>query len=178
MVFPVVGEGSILIAASGTFSFSGTIRAQGGGSDDDYRAAGGGSGGAVRLLATRLIGAGSIDVTGGPCSTYYNGYRQSRAGAGRVRLDAMDNQYAGTVQGDFTFGYQPIIIPPPVESVSLAIDTVAGVDVSSSPVASPVDPNVVVPANVEGPVEVVVRCANIPLSTRSSSRQNLGMDPP
>ena len=159
------GGGAILIAASGTITINGTISVQGGGSDNGHRAAGGGSGGAVRLVGTTVTGGGTVHATGGRCYEYYNSNRESTAGSGRIRIDAMNNSFTGTAYGSFTFGYQPIILPPASQAVGLSIETVGGVAVDSTPTGSSTDPDVTVPANTQNPVTITVKCTNIPLNT-------------
>lgn len=55
------GGGAILIAAQGTLTLSGIIRANGG-----TGFTGGGSGGAIRMLASSIVGSGSLIAVGTP----------------------------------------------------------------------------------------------------------------
>lgn len=64
-----------------------------------------------------------------------------------------------------TRGFQPIILPPANQAVSLAIQTVAGVSVAATPTGQLTAPDVIVPAHQQNPVPIVVRCTNIPLNT-------------
>jgi hypothetical protein len=146
---------------------NGAINAIGGNSfSSAYRGGGGGSGGAVRVVAATLNGRGSINVSGGSCYQEYYIYNYtSLAGNGRVRLDALDNNFVGTVSGVVSRGFQPIIIAPPSQAVGLAIQSVAGVAAPASPTASPTTPDVIVPGVQQNPVSIVVRCVNIPLNT-------------
>ena len=71
------GGGAILIASSGTIQMSGSIHANGGYIQYCGAACGGyGSGGAIRLVANRIEGSGSLSAYG------YGG------GQGRIRLEA------------------------------------------------------------------------------------------
>lgn len=146
------GGGAILIASSTEIVINGTISAKGGG---NYGNVGNGSGGSVRLIATMIRGSGTIDASASP----------SQAGQGRVRFDAFENTFAGTTQGVVTRGYQPIIIPPANQAISLAIQSVAGIAVAANPTASLTTPDVIVPSSQQNPVSIVVRCINIPLNT-------------
>ena len=153
------GGGAILIAASGTIELNGqgNIYALGGNGGNW----GGGYGaGSVRLVATTLTGNGTIDTDGG-----YNYGSGNSAGNGRIRLDALANGFVGRVNGNITRGFQPIIIPPPNQAVSLAIQSVAGIAVAANPTASLTTPDVVIPSAQQNPVSIVVRCVNIPLNT-------------
>ncbi len=157
------GGGAFLIAASSEIVFSGgQIIAQGAGVDGGGAAysAGAGSGGSVRLVSQTIRGTGSINVMGG-----YQYWASNTAGEGRVRLDAMENSLVGGVSGQVTRGFQPIIIPPANQAVSLAIQSVGGVAVAASPTGQLTTPDVVVPANQQNPIPIVVRCTNIPLNT-------------
>ncbi len=89
----------------------------------------------------------------------------SLAGQGRVRFDSFENSLSGTTLGVVTRGYQPIIMPPVNQAVSLVVQSVAGVAVAVSPTGQLTTPDVIVPANQQNPVSIIVRCTNIPLNT-------------
>jgi len=72
------GGGAILIAAVGTIAVNGSISARGGGSG----VASGGSGGAIRLLADKVQGSGTLTATGG------DGVGTCDGGAGRIAVNA------------------------------------------------------------------------------------------
>lgn len=76
----MAGGGAILIAATGTITVNGTIRANGGDRNDIGAAAG--SGGAVRLLADQVVGSGTLSARGG------DGWGTSDGGAGRIAVNA------------------------------------------------------------------------------------------
>lgn len=153
------GGGAFLLAVSGSLDLRGFITARG---QDGTWWAGAGSGGAVRLVATKLLGNGGIDVRGG---LYVSGNAYSEAGNGRIRLDALDNAFSGSVYGEISRGYQPIIMPPANAAVALFIQSVGGVLVPSNPAAQLVTPDVTVPASQQNPISITVRCTNIPLNS-------------
>jgi len=158
------GGGAILIAASKSIVLNGTIQALGGCSASEglnRLYAGGGSGGAVRLVSTSITGNGLVDTTGGGICT--DGTPQG--GFGRVRFDFLDNHYIGSINGVFTQGYQPIIIPPANIAVSLVIQSVGGVSVAANPSGSLIAPDVIIPGQQANPIPIVVGCVNIPLNT-------------
>lgn len=168
------GGGAILIAASDTVQIDGSIQAPGGEGGIPYPyyetpGAGGGSGGAVRILAKRILGVGSINVQGGQTSYYRASwcscYWRNRAGSGRIRMDSPDNNFLGVTTVEVSRGFQPIIIAPTNQAVSLAIQNVGGVAVVANPTGVPTTPDVVVPGAQQNPVSIVVRCVNIPLNT-------------
>jgi hypothetical protein len=156
------GGGAILIAASGTIELNspGQIYAVGGNGGNWGGGDGAGSGGSVRLVATTLAGNGQIITQGGNDFGLGNS-----AGNGRIRLDALANGFVGSVSGNITRGFQPIIIPPPNQAVSLAIQSVAGIAVAANPTGASTTPDVVVSSGQQNPVSIVVRCVNIPLNT-------------
>lgn len=78
---------------------------------------------------------------------------------------SLDNSFSGYVSGSISRGYQPIIIPPANQAVSLAILSVGGVAVAANPIGAPTAPDVIVPSTQQNPVSIVVRCVNIPLNT-------------
>ena len=159
------GGGAILIAANDTILLNGGISALGGeGCNNPYvSTSGGGSGGAVRLVGTSIRGNGNLSVNGG--SAYNNSWGSILAGTGRIRFDSLDNTFTGGTSGITNRGYQPIIIPPANQAVSLAIQSVAGIAVPQSPTGAPATPDVIVPGQQGNPVAIVVRCVNIPLNT-------------
>ena len=69
------------------------------------------------------------------------------------------------MQGTFTQGFQPIIIPAAGQGAQLAIASVGGVAVAMSPTGALASPDVIVPGQQANPVSIVVNCANIPLGT-------------
>ncbi len=147
------GGGAILIAASGSITANGSIAASGG---SPYSAGGGGSGGAIRLIATTLAGTGSITAQG------------AGNGNGRIRFDALQNNFAGYVQNNAAFaqGYQPIIIQTNGQGGQLTITSIGGVPVSASPGGQLATPDAVLSAQQNNPIPVVVHCSNIPLNTQ------------
>jgi hypothetical protein len=174
------GGGAILIAASQDIELNGDIFAVGGWGGNAgielsapcppvlLNFGGAGSGGGVRLVATRILGGGTIDVSGGLAGAVCpNGALQApgRGGSGRVRFDALNIGFSGNVLGAFTHGFQPVIIPPPTQAVSLAIQTVGGVTVAANPTGVLTSPDVVIPGSRQNPVPIMVRCANIPLNS-------------
>ena len=176
------GGGAILIAASATITVSGSIIAKGGNGYYTYivpgigsylaGSGGAGSGGAIRLIATTLSGGGTLDAGGGQAlyGTFNNypfgaGYLLNSAGTGRIRLDGFSIIFNGPTTGVRTSGLQLIIIPPANQAVSMAIQSVAGVAVAANPTGQLTAPDVIVPANQQNPIPIVVRCTNIPLNT-------------
>ena len=123
------GGGAILIAASGLISVNGNINANGGGGGNF---AGTGSGGAIRLVASQISVNGYVSANG--------------QAAGRIRFDTYDNEFAGSVAGQFTSGFQPIIIPSAGQLPQLTVTSVGGVPVSASPTGVLSTPDAVISA--------------------------------
>jgi hypothetical protein len=155
------GGGAILMAASGVINLNGTINAVGGGTHYYYGSGGGGSGGGVRLVAVNVLGTGQISAQGGQAGGGFN----SSGGLGRVRVDAFQNNFGGQINGVFTQGFQPIIIPVAGQGVQLSIASVAGASVSATPNGQLVSPDVIISGQQANPIPVVVNCANLPLNT-------------
>jgi hypothetical protein len=162
------GGGALLIAASQVIELNGSIASRGGGGGfyncgtGCYGYGGGASGGGVRIMAQKIQGGGSIDVSGGLgpgcCSII--------GGRGRVRLDALEDNFGGTVNGAFSRGYQPIIIQSNGQGAQLTITSVGGVPVSASPSGQLATPDAVLSAQQNNPIPIVVHCSNIPLNTQ------------
>jgi hypothetical protein len=149
------GGGAICIAVSGTLNLSGTIYSFGG-QNSGYEGAG--SGGAIRLVASTIMGQGSIN-------TYSSG-----GGNGRVRIDATVNNFAGNISSaTYTQGYQPIILPAGQQPY-LSIVSVAGLPAPSNPTGSAATPDVSIAGQVANPMPVVVQCSNLALNTTITLR--------
>jgi hypothetical protein len=153
------GGGAILLAASGNIVVNGTILASYG-----VSCGGAGSGGAVRLIASRITGSWYARIWIGS-GTMGGGCNSGIGGSGRVRFDTLDFNYGGLVDGVFTQGYQPIIIPVPGQGAQLVITSVGGVPVSASPTGGIATPDAVLSAQQNNPISIVVRCSNLPLNT-------------
>ena len=149
------GGGALLVAAAGTIQLDGTVTSYGG--DTRGIPGGYGSGGAVRFVATRITGSGTISVPG-PLN-------DPGFGLGRVRFDTYENDFGGTISGAFTVGFQPIIIPTPGQGVQLTVTSVGGVPVSLSPTGVLSTPDAVISPQQANPIPVVVNCSNLPLNT-------------
>jgi hypothetical protein len=147
------GGGAMLIAASASITVNGSILSGGGGAVwvqyDGY--GGSGSGGAIRLVASQISGNGQIAANGG--------------GQGRIRFDTYDNEFSGNVSGQFSSGFQPIIIPSVGQIPQLTVTSVGGVPVSASPTGVLSTPDAVISAQQSSPMPVVVNCSNLPLGT-------------
>jgi len=161
-----------VIASSGTITFSGSILARGGAggsivpSGGCAGAGGGGSGGAVRLVATTLVGTnGTINVTGGAPGGNNVSFPCSNSGGvgarGRIRLEAFTNTGPINVVGVTPSLGQPTVAVLPA-APSLQIVSVAGVAAPATPSASFASPDITLPATTTNPVSVALVGANIP----------------
>ena len=158
------GGGAILIVSSATILIDGYIISSGGDSGSsggNYDPAGGGSGGAVRLIAAKLSGLGSISTGGG-----HGGYNSSNAGYGWIRFDTYENDYGGQLNGSFTQGSQYIIIPAAGQLPQLTVTSVGGVAVSASPTGVLATPDALLSAQQNNPIPIVVSCVNLPLNSQ------------
>jgi hypothetical protein len=141
------GGGAILIAVSTSMVVNGAILA---------KASGGasfGSGGAVRLVASQISGNGQIR-----CDV-------NNICLGRIRFDTYDDEFAGSVSGQFTQGSQFVIIPTVGQLPQLTVTSVGGVPVSASPTGVLSTPDAVISAQQNNPIPIVVSCVNLPLNS-------------
>ena len=166
------GGGAILIAASQALTMNGYITAIGGNAEayntssptPPFSGGGGaGSGGAVRFIATTINGTGGISVLGG--SVRYGYGWGGNAGNGRIRFDAFELNFNGSTYGNCTQGFQPIILPASGQGIQLNIASVGGVAAPPIPGGVLVNPDVIIPAQQNNPIPVIVNCTNIPLNT-------------
>lgn len=156
------GGGAILIAASGSIVLNGGINAIGGDGGPWVQSCGqgrGGSGGAIRLVASLINGTGVVNTIGGYADAM-------RGGNGRVRFDCYETQFSGSVQGQFSRGFQPIIIPTPGQVSYLTVTSIGGVPIAASPTGQLSTPDTILSAQQNNPIPVVVHCSNIPLNTQ------------
>jgi hypothetical protein len=159
------GGGAILIASSGTITFTGSILASGGGgASGGPQAGGGGAGGAVRLLATTITGNnGSIDVRGGNLGSVI-GALSGAGGNGRIRVEAFTRTAILNVNN-----VAPSLAQPSVVALSnapvLTIASVAGIAAPPAPAGSFSLPDITLPAATTNPVAVVLSGVNIPSGT-------------
>lgn len=171
------GGGAILIASSGTIVVNGSILSIGGDGgellvsstgNNSSGAGAGGSGGAVRLVATKIDGTGSIDVSGGALG------RNTAAGTinyggegsfGRVRLEADTLMQAPTVTpaGAGTSAAPSSLFVSNLPTIR--ISTVDGVAVPTQPTG--ID-DVILPGAISNPVTVEFEASGIPLGTSLS----------
>ncbi|MBX3746044.1 MAG: hypothetical protein KF833_12130 [Verrucomicrobiae bacterium] len=161
------GGGAFLIAAD-RVRLTGRIEARGGAGElwdgifgHGNRVVGGsGSGGAVRIVANRLEGNGIIHAGGGPSTTVGAG------GAGRVRIDCIDDAFGGSLGGVVSRGFQPVVFPAPdALGVSLRIAQVEEIAVEETAGSDPGKPGVILPFLSEGGQRVTVECRGLPLGT-------------
>ncbi|ODS24407.1 hypothetical protein AB835_03660 [Candidatus Endobugula sertula] len=158
------GGGALLLAVSGTLILNGNILANGGnGAPFSFSrsirfGSGAGSGGAVRLVATRVNGAGVIDMRGGLGGQA--GLPGGRGGFGRARIEADELNFFGASNPNTVVTSstpQPIF---PANLPTIRISSVAGSAVPATPTG---DNDVVLPSNTNNPVTVAFSAVNIPL---------------
>lgn len=166
------GGGAILIAASSNITVTGQIHADGGNGflqtcwNCVLGGGGGGSGGAIRLVSTSVTGNGYLSAGGGSSYVcWYDGVASSVAGLGRVRIDSFSDTFGGSINANFSRGYQPIIIPQNNQVASLIIQSVGGVAVSATPSGALATPDAVLSAQQNNPIPIVIQCSNLPLHT-------------
>lgn len=159
------GGGALLIASSVSISVDGLIAADGGLGP----CVGGlpfcapcGSGGAVRLLAPVIAGCGEISADGVVESCAGSG-GGGKGGLGRVRLEAFDLQFDGTLTGVSRVvtlsPNAPILPAAPISRVR--VTSVAGIDVPDVPSGSFLDPDINIDA--AGAVELLIETENVPV---------------
>lgn len=164
------GGGAILIAASGTVTISGTIRANGGtpgsSAGPTEKAAGatggGGSGGAIRIIATALAGNGTIQANrGGEPSVNGSRFVSSNGGIGgfgRIRLEADTITFSSNTVPTFSFAAPQDVFVPGLPS--LRITSVAGLAAPAAPTGSA---DIILPADTPNPVTVQFASSGVPL---------------
>lgn len=151
------GGGAILVASSTSVEVNGRIHVNGGdgsGSSICCNFGGSGSGGAIRLVAPVISGSGVLDTN--------SGFASRRGSRGRVRLEAFQQNFSGTVTGNFSRA-SPFGLFLETTAPSVRVVRVAGEAVPPVPAASFVMPDVTI---VDGGIVVFeIEAENVPLGT-------------
>ncbi|MFZ1502245.1 MAG: hypothetical protein WAS50_03755, partial [Nitrospira sp.] len=127
--------------------------------------AGSGSGGAIRLVASQILGAGTLQATPGiQPSCFYNFLN-----SGRIRVEANTLSFTGTSTPGFSPGAPTGVtvasVPPLISAPSLRIASIADVAMPPVPIGSATMPDVTLPVGTGNLVPVVLTANNIPVPT-------------
>ncbi|WP_424317117.1 Kelch repeat-containing protein [Haloferula sp.] len=153
------GGGAILIASSKDIVVSGTISADGGEGasatnvSNGSRDGGDGSGGAIRLVADRVQGSGTLSAK--------NGFGSPN---GRIRIEGFERSLAmSTVQPPASAGPPTDTLPGLDGNNTLTIASVDGANVRQPPEGNTTNPDVIFAE--EGEITIVVGGTNVPDGT-------------
>lgn len=156
------GGGAILIAASGTVDITGSIVADGGNNGALSGSgvgcdAGPGAGGGIRVVATTILGNGSVVARGG--LSYFRSLSSTyRAGSGRIRFEAENFQRTAASNPAHSFGPPgPLFISG---SPTVRITSVGGEPVPDQPTGVG---DVHLPEETPNPVLVTFETTGIPV---------------
>ncbi|MES9905409.1 MAG: hypothetical protein ABW168_22375 [Sedimenticola sp.] len=159
------GGGAILVAATGALRVTGAIYAVGGnsgasGGSGSGGTGGGGSGGAIRLVATRIEGNGTIQAAGGATGSHPTSsrFRGGNGGNGRIRLEADSITRTAATNPVYSFGQPTTVFVSGLPS--LRITSVAGVEAPAYPTGSA---DIVLPADTPNPVTVTFESTGVPV---------------
>ncbi|HEY3414221.1 MAG TPA: hypothetical protein VGM51_14370 [Armatimonadota bacterium] len=160
------GGGAILIAATGTITINGSIRANGG-NGGNYGGAGNqsgsGSGGAIRLVADTVAGTGTINTLGG---TVYAG------APGRIRIEANTRASTLTVNPlpSAALPSNPALIWPDTSAPSVRIVSVGSNAVPAQPLGELNQAADVLPDILPASFPVVVETKNVATTAQVNLR--------
>lgn len=118
----------------------------------------------MRLVATTVVGNGTIDVSGG--GPAFSMASPGTAGSsGRIRIEALTNTSALNMSNASSVSVgQPGALALTNAPV-LQITSVAGTATPSAPTASYSQPDIVLPATTTNPVTISIAASNIPVGT-------------
>lgn len=153
------GGGAITIASSTSISFQqGVISARGGSPECPFGGAGYGAGGAIRMVANSIAASGSFVA--------YSGDRRAGFG-GVVRLEAPSGalSFTGTSEPAAVLSAVNAAVLPTAAPL-LSIISVGGVTVPAQSGQRFDVADVLLPAQLPDPINVVVAAANIPVGTQ------------
>jgi hypothetical protein len=151
------GGGAILIAATGTITIDGTLRANGGGSA--YFAGSGGSGGAIRLVADQVTGAGVVRAIGG------FGFNSGNGGDGRLRIERVGGTLTGVPNPSFAPPGAVATIWPAASAPTVKLTMVHDQVVPADPHASLDFPAQDVTLNNPNAMTIRAQCTNVPINS-------------
>ncbi len=144
------GGGAILVSSDVaiTFSSGSSVRARGGG-DPFSNASSQGSGGAIHLVAPRITGVTTLDVSGGSESS-----TSDRGGHGRIRVDSLDLRTfnATYTPGNAATTGSVLVTMPTLPQLSLV--NVAGTDIAEGATSNA---TVILPSGSSATQPVTVR---------------------
>ena len=163
------GGGALLLAASGTLTVNGAIRADGGYGGDlgtSYqdmqfgRVGGGGSGGAIRLVASTVDGTGDLSALGADGGDFadYGSRNWNSGGAGRIRIEAEALLFTETTSPAFTTGEPGELFVAGLPTLRIA--SVAGQPAPAEPTGTA---DIVLSSEDANPVEVGFEASGVPL---------------
>lgn len=150
------GGGGILVASNTTIHIGGLLSTHGGAAC----AAGSGSGGAIRLLANRVEGSGTLDARGGGVQ---GGCGGAAGGDGRIRVEASSPEQIQLVQSGYppyTSGSPGPVFPGPTVPTVRVLD-IATIPVPADPRASYPSPDTTITS--AGPAAVRLEATSVPV---------------
>lgn len=150
------GGGALVIASSLSVTVNGSIVANGGDRGGYY--AGGGSGGAIHLISPVIGGTGSLAASGGVGST------SNYASNGRIRLEAFEHNFTGSINPTPNRGTPYEVFLPPHPPASVQVVSVSGVAVPDLPMGNFAAPDVTV--DVSGPMVFLIEARYVPLGSQ------------
>ena len=156
------GSGALVIAANGTITITGTIRANGGtggsvSSGSCARGGAGGSGGPIRLVSNAITGSGRVEAVGG--STSFGG---NNGVSGRIRMEAFTNTFGTNVSPTAQRVPSPGPVTNPVNP-TVAITAVDGTPPPANPQGYRGQIDLII--TEPGPVQFDVRTTDVPAGT-------------
>jgi hypothetical protein len=150
------GGGALLIASSESINITGGIAANGGATGGaQVNCPGGGSGGAIRLMAPKILGNGSISVIGSSIGC-------PAGSKGRIRIEAFQHVYSFAYSGGPPVTSAPFDTFATSATPSVRVVSVDGVAVSANPTGTFEVPDV--EFNNPNGVDVVVEAKRVPLT--------------
>ncbi len=153
------GGGALLIASDTSITVDGTVQANGGaGGGFSGRGGGGGSGGAIRLAAPTISGEGTLTALGGASG----GGRAGGGSSGRIRLEAFESDFSGTMSPSFPFRRPYGVFLPEGLPPSLVVVSVNGIPLED-PTGSFTPADVTI--DTTAPVSVAIQARNIPTTS-------------
>ena len=182
------GGGALMIASDTEIVLSGLLLSNGGNGfrPESQASSGGGSGGAIRIVAPKVSGNGTVHVGGGIAG--FTSFGSYSSGSGRIRIDTLDRSamssmsFIGAISiGRFMVAF-PAIIPrlDIIEAAGTLIPQGTNSDVNVTlPLGSPTNQTVRIQArDFQGivPISVVVTPENGP-STTYAAEISMGAGP-
>ena len=122
----------------------------------------GGSGGAIRIIASEVLGGSRLDASGGTAANSSNGVNGGNGAQGVIRIETFNlNRAFNFVDGRAFQSLPGLIDTSGTDLPTLRISKIGGADVPLAPSSNTAMPALTIPSGVANPVPIEVTATNV-----------------